>query len=80
MLPFSNMLQYEKNIYCKFGSSYYKFIFKKNLFNLFYQQLFHGKIKGDYFSYLFFQIATPYICIHVSFFPTLQKDRVECHF
>ena len=74
------MLQYEK-IYIAILAAVIIYLFlKRNLFNLFYQQLFHGKRKGDYFSYLFFQIATPYICIHVSFFPTLQKDRVECHF
>ena len=58
-------------IYCNFGSSYYIFLFEDYLFNSFRQHLFHGKRKGVYFSYLFFD----YNALYMYMFPFFQQCK-----
>ena len=58
-------------IYCNFGGSYYIFLFEDYLFNSFRQHLFHGKRKGVYFSYLFFD----YNALYMYMFPFFQQCK-----
>lgn len=72
MLSFSNMLQYEKkNIVVSLVAAIIFFCLK--IISKFIL-LFHEKRKDVYFSYLFFQIATPYIYIF-SFFNNAKRLR-----
>ena len=72
MPSFSNMLQYEnKNIVVSLVAAIIFFCLK--IISKFIL-LFHEKRKDVYFSYLFFQIATPYIYIF-SFFNNAKRLR-----
>ena len=61
-------------IYCNFGGSYYIFLFEDYLFNSFRQHLFHGKRKGVYFSYLFFDYNALYMYMF-PFFNNAKRPR-----